>query len=127
MATTVRQDSFTEAGTGTANLNTHTAEVGGTWTQRQQTMWIDKDADVARADNSGNYGLYTLGDAITGEVDVYGTNKAGGTGVLDGWLLARFISTDTSRMTAAMQGVSTFTCSPSFCRNTRPYPTSSWK
>ena len=59
--TTLAQDSFTEAGSGTADLSTHTAEVGGAWgtclnlgSGTFMANFIDKDLDKWASDENGS-------------------------------------------------------------------------
>lgn len=71
------QDSFTESGTGTANLSTHTAEVGGTWGGKIRISYnellIDKDNDQYIIASGGSAGMNAcqLGSGVLGDGDSF--------------------------------------------------------
>jgi hypothetical protein len=87
MATTVAQDSFTEEGSGTAALTTHTPEVGTAWTLDYSGvaggLLIDKTNDRvscpippdSSGEDGGGWGV--VSPDVTGEVDVYLTSDDG--------------------------------------------------
>jgi hypothetical protein len=78
---TVAQDSFTEAGSGTAALSTHTPETGTSWTAdyvgSAGGILIDKTNDRAAATVPPNMsgldggGISVVAPDISGDVDVY--------------------------------------------------------
>jgi len=77
-ATVVAQDSFTESGTGLVNLNTHTAEIGGTWSihHDEYSVNIDRSTDTVKTINQDN-AYYYLPSTNFSDGDIYLTIKAG--------------------------------------------------
>ena len=72
---TIAQDNFAESGTGTANLTTHTADIGGTWgakilTNLQQAL-INKDNDYIQSNTTISNNYQRLGSGALSDGDVY--------------------------------------------------------
>ena len=78
---TLAQDSFTEAGTGTAGLGTHTAETGGTWVgfwqESTASLLIDKDNDRFKTSTGFGEVVNRLGSGVLGDGDLYLSCPAG--------------------------------------------------
>lgn len=76
--TTVAQDSFTESGSGTLALSSHTAEVGGTWSAKllssSTDLFIDRDGDTLTSGTATGSNYSAIGSVVVSDGDLYITN-----------------------------------------------------
>ena len=105
-AGTAASDTFTEGGTGTANLSTHTAETGGAWVKRWTEPGYTRDLLIDRTNDRmtlpsgfGVYGdaslrdtAYSVGSVTVGDGYIEAQLPAGSLGT--SWLMLRMDPTN---------------------------------